>query len=69
MLLLARLYEQDISIFFYEDLMQTKNLSKSLGKEVVSNLAGISSRIYNRIPPPLPFLSNVIGAAYPSIVN
>ena len=69
MLLLARLYEQDISIFFYEDLMQTKNPSKSLGKEVVSNPAGISSRIYNRIPPSLPFLSNVIGAAYPSIVN
>ena len=47
----------------------TKNPKKSLVKEVVNNLVGISSRIYKRIPPPLPFLSNLIGAAYPSTVN
>ena len=42
---------------------------RSLGKEVVSNLAGISFRMYKIIPPHLPFLSDLIGAAHPSIMN
>ena len=69
MLLLAGLHEQHISIFFFflQRFNSTKNPSKSFGKEVVSNLAGISSRMYKRIPPPLPFLSNLIGAAYSQI--
>ena len=29
----------------------------------------ISSCMFKRIPPPLPFLSNLIGATYPSIMN
>ena len=62
MLLVAGLYEQHISIFFLRRFNSTKNPSKSSGKEVVSNLAGISSRMYKRIPPPLQFLSNLIGA-------
>ena len=69
MLLLAGLYEQHISIFFLGRFNLTKNHLKSLGKGVASNLAGIFSRMYKRIPPPLPFLSNLIGTAYPSIVN
>ena len=69
MLLLARLYEQHVSLFFLQRFNSTKNPSKSLGKEVVSNLAGISSHMYTRIPSPIPFLPNLIGAAHPSIVN
>ena len=69
MLLLAGLYEQHISTFHLGKFNSIKNPSKSLGKEVVSNLAGISSGKYKRIPPPLPFLPNLIGTAYPSIVN
>ena len=65
----AGLYEHPISMFFLRRFNSTKNPSKSLGKEVFSNLAGISSRMYKIIPPPLPFLSNLIGATYPSIVN
>ena len=55
MLLLAGLYEQHISIFILR-FSSTKIPSKSLGKEVVNNLALISSRIYKIIPSPLPFL-------------
>ena len=69
MLLLAGLYEQHISIFFLRRFNLTKNSLKSLGKGVVSNLAGIFSLMYKRVPPPLPFLSNLIGTAHPSIVN
>ena len=69
MLLLARLYEQHVSLFFLQRFNSTKNPSKSLDKEVVSNLAGISSHMYTRIPSPLPFLSNLIGAEHPSIGN
>ena len=69
MLLLAGLYEQHISLFFLQRFNSKKNLSKSLGKEVVSNLAGISFHMYKRISSPLPFLSNIIGAAHPSIAN
>ena len=47
----------------------TKSPSKTLCKEVFSNLVGISFRMYKRIAPPLSFLPNLIGAAYPSIVN
>ena len=68
MFLLAGLYEQHISIFFLRRFNSTKNALKSLGK-AVSNLAGISSHIYKIIPPPLPFPSNLIGTAYPSIVS
>ena len=64
MFLLAGLYEQHISIF-----LQRKNPSKSLCKEVIGNQAWISSCMYKRISPPLPFLSSLIGATYPSIVN
>ena len=69
MLLLAGLYEQRISIFFSRRFNSTKNPSTSLGKEVVGNLAGISSRMYKRITPPLPFLSYLIGSVYPSVVH
>ena len=69
MLLLAGLYEQHISMSFLRRFDLTKDPSKSLGKEIVSNLAGISSRMYKRIPPPLQFLSNLIGVVYPSIMN
>ena len=69
MLLLTEVYEHHISIFFLRRFNSTKNSSISLGKEVVSNLAGTSYRMYKRTPPPLPFLSNLIGAAYSSIEN
>ena len=69
MLLLSGLYEQHISLFFLQRFNSKKNPSKSLGKEVVSNLAGISFHMYKRISSPLPFLSNIIGAAHPSIVH
>ena len=69
MLLLAGLYEQHISLFFLQRFNSKKTPSKSLGKEVVSNLAGISFHMYKRISSPLPFLSNIIGAAHPSIAN
>ena len=69
MLLLSGLYEQHISLFFLQRFNSKKTPSKSLGKEVVSNLAGISFHMYKRISSPLPFLSNIIGAAHPSIVN
>ena len=56
-------------VFFLQIFNSTKNPSKSLGKEVVRSLCGISPRMCKRTPPPLPFLSNVIVAAYPSIMN
>ena len=68
-LLLAGLYEQHVSLFFLQRFNSTKNPSKYLGKEVVSNLARISSHMYTRIPSPQPFLSNLIGAAHPSLVS
>ena len=63
------MYKEHISIFFLRRFNSTKNPSRSLWQEVISNLAGISFRMYKRIPPPLPFLWNLIGAAYPSTVN
>ena len=69
MLFLAGLYEQHISIFFLRRFNLTKNPLKILGKEVVGDLAGISSRMYKKIPPSLTFLSNLTGATYSSIVN
>ena len=50
-LLLAGLYKQHIVIFFSRRFNSTKNPSKSLDKEVVSNLAGISSHMCKRISP------------------
>ena len=69
MLLLTEVYEHHISIFFLRRFNSTKYSSISLGKEVVTNLAGTSYRMYKIIPPPLSFLSNLIGAAYCSIGN
>ena len=67
-LLLAVLYERHISIFFFRRFNSAKDLPQSLGKEIVSNLTWISSRMYKRIPL-LAFLLNFIGTPYHLIVN
>ena len=67
-LLLTLLYERHISIFFFRRFNSAKDLPQSLGKEIVSNLTWISSRMYKRIPL-LAFLLNFIGTPYHLIVN